>query len=158
MKNFISVFPVHWPSGQSVRHVSGDLGSIPGRFTPKNLKMVLDTPLLNAQQYKVRIKGKVEQSRKGVAPLPNNLVAIFVFVLTIFHFNVWLTILNVCVNLNEWKLFFILITKSFLKGSLHLKTHQFNLFFFNEIRYFWLSFLLPNITCSLWNWKYSNKG
>ena len=26
--------------------------------------MVLDTYLLNTQQYKVRIKGKVEQSRK----------------------------------------------------------------------------------------------
>ena len=30
--------------------------------------MVLDTSLLNTQQYKVRIKGKVEQSREGVAP------------------------------------------------------------------------------------------
>ena len=27
--------------------------------------MVLDTSLLNTQQYKVRIKGKVEQSRKN---------------------------------------------------------------------------------------------
>ena len=33
-------------------------------------KMVLDTSLLNTQQYKVHIKGKVEQSRKGVAPSP----------------------------------------------------------------------------------------
>ena len=40
----------------------GDLGSIPGRIIPKSLKMVLDTPLLNTQQYKVRIKGKVENS------------------------------------------------------------------------------------------------
>ena len=38
----------------------GDLGSIPGHVIPKTLKMVLDTSLLNAQQYKVRIKGKVE--------------------------------------------------------------------------------------------------
>ena len=29
----------------------GDLGSIPGRITPKTLKMVLDTSLLNTQQY-----------------------------------------------------------------------------------------------------------
>ena len=36
----------------------GDLGSIPGRVLPKTLKMVLDTSLLNTQQYKVRIKGK----------------------------------------------------------------------------------------------------
>ena len=28
----------------------GDLGSIPGRVIPKNLKMVLDTSLLNTQQ------------------------------------------------------------------------------------------------------------
>ena len=38
----------------------GDLGSIPGRVIPMTLKMVLDTSLLNTQQYKVRIKGKVE--------------------------------------------------------------------------------------------------
>ena len=31
---------------------------------PKTLKMVLDTSLLNIQQYKVRVKGKVEQSRE----------------------------------------------------------------------------------------------
>ena len=41
-----------------------DLGSIPGRVIPKTLKMVLDTTLLNTQQYKVRIKAKVEQSRE----------------------------------------------------------------------------------------------
>ena len=38
----------------------GDLGSIPGRVIPKSLKMVLDTSLLNIQQYKVRIKAKLE--------------------------------------------------------------------------------------------------
>ena len=32
---------------------SGDLGSIPGRVIPKTFKMVLDTYLLNTQQYKV---------------------------------------------------------------------------------------------------------
>ena len=48
----------------------GDLGSIPGRVIPKTLKMVLDTSLLNTQQYKVGIDGKVEQSREGVAPSP----------------------------------------------------------------------------------------
>ena len=30
------------------------------RITPKTLKMVLDTSLLNTQQYKVHIKGQVE--------------------------------------------------------------------------------------------------
>ena len=41
----------------------GDLGSIPCCVIPKTLKILLDTALLNTQQYKVRIKGKVEQSR-----------------------------------------------------------------------------------------------
>ena len=40
------------------------LVSIPGRVIPKTLEMVLDTSLLNTQQYRVRIKGKVEQSRE----------------------------------------------------------------------------------------------
>ena len=42
----------------------GDLGSIPGGVILKTLKMILDTPLLNNQQYKVCIKGKIEQSRE----------------------------------------------------------------------------------------------
>ena len=50
----------------------GDLGSIPGRVIPKTQKMVLDASLLSTQHYKVRIKGKVEQSRKGVAPSPTH--------------------------------------------------------------------------------------
>ena len=48
----------------------GDLGSIPGRITLKTLKMILDASLLNTQQYKVRIKVKVEQSRKRSSALP----------------------------------------------------------------------------------------
>ena len=48
----------------------GDLGSIPGQVIPKTQKMVLDASLLNTQHYKVRIKGKVELSREGVAPSP----------------------------------------------------------------------------------------
>ena len=50
----------------------GDLGSIPGRVIPKTQKMVLDASLHNTQHYKVRIKGKVEQSREGVAPSPTH--------------------------------------------------------------------------------------
>ena len=50
----------------------GDLGSIPGRVIPKIQKMVLDASLLNTQHYKVRIKGKVEPSREGVAPSPTS--------------------------------------------------------------------------------------
>ena len=48
----------------------GHLGSIPGRVIPKTLKMVLDTPLINTQQYKVRIEGKVGQSRERSSALP----------------------------------------------------------------------------------------
>ena len=51
----------------------GDLGSIPGRVIPKILKTVLDISLLNTQQYKVSIKGKFEQSRKGAAASPTPL-------------------------------------------------------------------------------------
>ena len=47
----------------------GDMGSIPGRVIPKTLKMVLDASLLNIQQYKVHIKGKVEQSRERSSAL-----------------------------------------------------------------------------------------
>ena len=56
--------------GRVFANGSGDLGSIPGRVIPKTLKMVLDTFLLNTQQYKVRIKGKVEQSRERSCALP----------------------------------------------------------------------------------------
>ena len=38
----------------------GDQDSIPGRVIPKTQKMVLVTSLHNTQNYKVRIKGKVE--------------------------------------------------------------------------------------------------
>ena len=48
----------------------GDLGSFPGRVIPNTFKMVLDTSLLNTQQYKVRIEGKVEQSRESSSALP----------------------------------------------------------------------------------------
>ena len=62
---------------QKVRQWSGRRGSIPGRVIPKTLKMVLDTSLLNTQQYKVRIKGKGEQFReKSSAPLHLSVVAI----------------------------------------------------------------------------------
>ena len=52
----------------------GDLESIPGCVIPKTLKMVLDTSLLNTQQYKVRIKGKVEQSGERSSALTYTLV------------------------------------------------------------------------------------
>ena len=48
----------------------GDWGSIPGRVIPKTQKIVLDATLLNTQHYKVRIKGKVEQSKERISTLP----------------------------------------------------------------------------------------
>ena len=51
----------------------GDLGSIPGRVIPKTQKMVLYASLLNAQHYKVWIKGKVVQSRERSIALPLHL-------------------------------------------------------------------------------------
>ena len=67
-----------WPDiGLAVRVFAnrpGDLGSIPGRVIPKTQKMVLDASLLNTQHYKVRIKGKVEQSRERSSALPYTLV------------------------------------------------------------------------------------
>ena len=43
----------------------GDMGSIAGGVIPKTQKMVLDATLLNTQNYKVKIKGKVNQSRES---------------------------------------------------------------------------------------------
>ena len=61
---------IHGLVGREFVSGPGDLGSIPGRVIPKTLKMVLDTSLLNSQQYKVRIMGKVEQSRERSSALP----------------------------------------------------------------------------------------
>ena len=62
--------------------------------------MVLDAALINTQHYKVRIKGKVEQSREGVAPSlhlsvvaiekgafgsPMTMVANFILILLYMH-------------------------------------------------------------------------
>ena len=52
----------------------GDLGSIPGHVILKTLRMELDISLLNTQEYKVRIKGKVEQSRERSSTHPNTLM------------------------------------------------------------------------------------
>ena len=42
----------------------------PGQVIPKTQKMVLDSSLFNTQYYKVRIKGKVEQSKERSSTLP----------------------------------------------------------------------------------------
>ena len=48
----------------------GDQGSVLGLVIPKTQKMVLDTALLKTQHYKVRINGKMEQSREWSSALP----------------------------------------------------------------------------------------
>ena len=68
---------VHRAIGQMRRVLTkgpGDRGSIPGRVIPKTQIMVLDDSLLNTQHYKVRIKGKVEQSTVRSGALPDTSV------------------------------------------------------------------------------------
>ena len=48
--------------------------NIPGQVIPKTQKMVLDASLLSTQQYKVGIKGKIEQFRERSSALPYTLV------------------------------------------------------------------------------------
>ena len=70
---FSIIIIIDWPIGQkSLVFTNGleDWGSIPGWVIPKTQKMVLDAALLNTQHYKVRIKGKVEQSREWSRALP----------------------------------------------------------------------------------------
>ena len=45
----------------------------PGQVIPKTQKMVLDAALLSTRHYKVRIKGKVEQSREKSSAFPRHL-------------------------------------------------------------------------------------
>ena len=52
----------------------GDWCSIPGRVIPNTRKMILDASFLNTHQYKVGIKGKVEQSRERSSALPDTVV------------------------------------------------------------------------------------
>ena len=78
MRKYICLF-IDWNQligqvGRVFAKGPGDQGSIPGWVIPKTYKMVLDTSLLNTQHYKVRIKGKVEQSRERSSILPYTLV------------------------------------------------------------------------------------
>ena len=65
----------------------GDLGSIPGCVIPKTLKMVLDTSLLNTQQYKLRIEGRVEQSRERSSAVPYTSTTVVNFTFTTYNFQ-----------------------------------------------------------------------
>ena len=62
----------HWSMARVFINDLGDWSLIPGQVMPKTQKMVLDTSLLNIQQYKVRIKSKWSKSEKGVAPSPTS--------------------------------------------------------------------------------------
>ena len=62
------------PVGRLFANGTGDRDSIPSRVIPKTQKMVLDTSLLKTQHYKIRIKGKVEQSRERSSTLPYTLL------------------------------------------------------------------------------------
>ena len=76
------VVPIRFPSMGQIELFNhlvfakgpGDRRSIPGRIIPKTLKKVLDTSLFNTQQYKVRINGKVGQSRERSSALSYTLV------------------------------------------------------------------------------------
>ena len=80
----------------------GDQSSILGRIIPKTQKMVLDSSLLSKQSYKIRIKGKVEQSRewssalsyhrvaaieKGAFGSPSTMVANFTYITIIYIYT-----------------------------------------------------------------------
>ena len=69
-----SEFSIIGPAVRVFANGPGDLRSIPGQVIPKTLKMELDTTLLNTQHYKVRFKGKVEQSWEWSSALPYTLV------------------------------------------------------------------------------------
>ena len=56
--------------GRALANGPGDQSLIPSHFLPKDLKMVLDTSLLNTQNYKVRNNSKVEQSREWRSTFP----------------------------------------------------------------------------------------
>ena len=62
----------HWPRVRVFANGPGDLVQSQVESYQRLKKMVLDASLLNTQHYKVRIKGKVEQSREGVAPSPTH--------------------------------------------------------------------------------------
>ena len=63
--------PAYWTRvGESVRQWAGRLG-----FNTRHKKMQLDATLLNIQHYKLRIKGKVGQSRERSSAFPNTLVS-----------------------------------------------------------------------------------
>ena len=73
LQNFWLTLVCNWAIGlMSIVFTNGlgDWGSIQGWVIPKTQKMVLDATLLNTQHFKVRIKGKAEQSMEWSSALP----------------------------------------------------------------------------------------
>ena len=68
-KNFAMLYHIGL-FGRVFANGPGDRGSILSRVKPKTQKMVLDISLLNTHHYKVRIKGKEEQSKERNSALP----------------------------------------------------------------------------------------
>ena len=71
---YLNLLPGHWPNEKIVRQWFRWLVFDPRSTHTKDSKMVLDAALLNTQHYKVRIKGKVEQSRERSSTLPYTLL------------------------------------------------------------------------------------
>ena len=110
----------------------GDLGSIPDRVIPKTLKMVLDTSLLNTQQYKLRIEGNVEHSweriscywKKGAFWLPSTTVANFTYLYYLdssadlsFPHSLFCAFLRYCILSDFFFFIFGQLSSSFLNVS-----------------------------------------
>ena len=62
-----------------------DQGLVPGRVIAKTQKMVLDASLPNTQHYKVRIKSKWSNPRKGVAPSPTPRGSSYRYIIILIH-------------------------------------------------------------------------
>ena len=102
----------------------GDPGTIPGRVIRKTLKMVLNTYLLKTQHYKVRIKGKVEQSKERSSYWKGSLRVLSTTVINFTYLYIY------CVCVMKYRLHLannrLLIKKSFkifaITCILHLET------------------------------------
>ena len=66
---FVDYYKVYYLISLVDRVFANDPSDL-GRVIPKTLKMVLDISLLNTQQYKARIEGKMKQSRERGRALP----------------------------------------------------------------------------------------
>ena len=146
-------------------NVPGNPGSISGRVTPKTQKMVLDTSLLNTQHYEVRIKGKVEQSRKRSKALPytfvlllskrepsgspSTKVANFTFTYIYIYIYIYVCVcVCACVNISSTQFKYILSIYSYLTIAIYLSIYQcLNLYhtLYSSIVYILLSFHMYNL-------------